>query len=148
MEGRDLIMFKKVALGISSLAIITFVGLGMATEASAGPAAPLSSLNVVQVESEQGGIETINTNSFSTTRNHGGSYLYIYTKEIGYGQNPNAKMNGSAVKSIGSTVIGGNPIVGWYYKWDASGHQQGTFEYQKTSINFPFNTMRTSLYIQ
>ena len=44
MEG-DVIMFKKVALGISSLAITAFVGLGMATEASAGPAAPLTSLN-------------------------------------------------------------------------------------------------------
>ncbi|MGQ0518509.1 DUF4879 domain-containing protein, partial [Bacillus sp. D-CC] len=60
----------KVALGISSLAITAFVGLGMATEASAGPAAPLTSLNVVQVESEQGGVETINPNSFSTTRDH------------------------------------------------------------------------------
>lgn len=29
-------MFKKAALGISSLAITAFVGLGMATEASAG----------------------------------------------------------------------------------------------------------------
>ena len=32
----------------------------------AGSAAPLTSLNVVQVESEQGGVETINLNSFST----------------------------------------------------------------------------------
>lgn len=46
------------------------------------------------------------------------------------------------------TIIGGKPIVGWHYKWDASGHQQGTFEYQKTSINAPFNTMRTSIYIK
>ncbi|MEB8659062.1 DUF4879 domain-containing protein, partial [Bacillus cereus] len=52
-------MLKKAALGISSLAITAFVGLGMATEASAGPAAPLTSLNVVQVESELGGVETI-----------------------------------------------------------------------------------------
>ncbi|ANV74443.1 DUF4879 domain-containing protein [Bacillus cereus] len=138
-------MFKKAALGISSLAITAFVGLGMATEAAAGPA---TSLNVVQVEFELGGVETINQNSFSTSRNHGGKYLYITTKEMGYGQNPFAKMNGSNVKSIGSTIIGGRPIVGWYYKWDASGHQQGTFEYQKTSINAPFNTMRTSIYIQ
>ncbi|AKR35624.1 Hypothetical protein NF53_2546 [Bacillus thuringiensis serovar indiana] len=147
MEG-DVFMFKKAALGISSLAITAFVGLGMATEASAGPAAPLTSLNVVQVESELGGVETINQNSFSTSRNHGGKYLYITTKEMGYGQNPFVKMNGSNVKSIDSTIIGGRPIVGWYYKWDASGHQQGTFEYQKTSINAPFNTMRTSIYIQ
>lgn len=50
---------------------------------------------------------------------------------MGYGQNPFVKMNGFNVKSIGSTIIGRKPIVGWYYKWDASGHQQGTFEYQK-----------------
>ena len=67
---------------------------------------------------------------------------------MGYSQNPFAKMIGSNLKSIGSTIIGGRPIVGWDYKWDASGHQQGTFEYQKTSINALFNTMRTSIYIQ
>ncbi|EOO12682.1 hypothetical protein IGA_04869 [Bacillus cereus HuA3-9] len=44
-------MFKKVALGISSLAVASVVGLGMASEASAGPAAPLTSLSVVKVES-------------------------------------------------------------------------------------------------
>ena len=37
MEG-DVFMFKKQRLGISSLAITAFVGLGMATEALAGPA--------------------------------------------------------------------------------------------------------------
>ncbi|MGE6553162.1 DUF4879 domain-containing protein, partial [Bacillus mycoides] len=40
-------MFKKVALGVSSLAVAAVVGLGMASEASAGPAAPLTSLSVV-----------------------------------------------------------------------------------------------------
>ncbi len=79
MEG-DVFMFKKAALGISSLAITAFVGLGMATEASAGPAAPLTSLNVVQVESELGGVETINQNSFSTTRNHGENTYILQRK--------------------------------------------------------------------
>ena len=54
MEG-DVFMFKKQRLGISSLAITAFVGLGMATEASAHQQRPLTSLNVVQVESELGG---------------------------------------------------------------------------------------------
>ncbi len=79
MEG-DVFMFKKATLGISSLAITAFVGLGMATEASAGPAAPLTSLNVVQVESELGGVETINQNSFSTTRNHGENTYILQRK--------------------------------------------------------------------
>ncbi|EEN00211.1 hypothetical protein bthur0014_51340 [Bacillus thuringiensis IBL 4222] len=38
-------------------------------------------------------------------------YLYVYTKEIGYGQFPFAKMNGFDVKNIGSQIIGGNPII-------------------------------------
>ncbi len=70
------------------------------------------------------------------------------TKKMGYGQNLFTKMNGSNVKSIGFTISGGKPIVGWNYKWDASGNQQGTFEYQKTSINAPFNTIRTSIYFK
>lgn len=81
-------MFKKAALGISSLAITAFVGLGMATEASAGPAAPLTSLNVVQVESELGGVETINQNSFSTSRNHGGKILIYYNERNGLWPKP------------------------------------------------------------
>ena len=52
----------------------------MATEASAAPAAPLTSLNVVQVESELGGVETINQNSFSTTRNHGENTYILQRK--------------------------------------------------------------------
>ena len=51
----------------------------MATEASA-EAAPLTSLNVVQVESELGGVETINQNSFSTSRNHGEN-IYILQRK-------------------------------------------------------------------
>lgn len=39
-------MFKKVALGISSLTMVAVVGLGMASEASAGPAPALTSLHV------------------------------------------------------------------------------------------------------
>ena len=52
----------------------------MATEASAHSAAPLTSLNVVQVESELGGVETINQNSFSTSRNHGEN-IYILQRK-------------------------------------------------------------------
>ena len=53
----------------------------MATEALAGPAAPLTSLNVVQVESELGGVETINQNSFSTSRNHGENTYILQRKK-------------------------------------------------------------------
>ncbi|MBE5107442.1 DUF4879 domain-containing protein [Bacillus thuringiensis] len=144
-------MLKKVALGISSLTMAAVVGLGMAPEASAGPAAPLTSLNVVKVESELGGIEYVNPNNLSTVKDHGGSYLYIYTREIGYGHIRTAKMNGTKLKDIGSTMIdlNGDRIVdGWELKWDGSGHQSGRFEYENTSTNYPWNKMYTAINIK
>ena len=54
MEG-DVFMFKKQRLGISSLAITAFVGLEWQQKLQLDQQRPLTSLNVVQVESELGG---------------------------------------------------------------------------------------------
>ena len=70
-------MFKST-LGISSLAITAFVGLEWQQKLQLKR--PLTSLNVVQVESELGGVETINQNSFSTSRNHGEN-IYILQRK-------------------------------------------------------------------
>ncbi|MEC2590459.1 DUF4879 domain-containing protein, partial [Bacillus thuringiensis] len=61
-------MLKKVALGISSLTMAAVVGLGMASEASAGPAPALTSLHVLKVESELGGVEYVSPNNLSTIK--------------------------------------------------------------------------------
>ncbi|PFW59446.1 DUF4879 domain-containing protein [Bacillus sp. AFS075034] len=144
-------MFKKAILGISSLSVAAVVGLGMAPEASAGSAPPLTSLDVVKIESELGGVEYVNPNNLSTVKDHGGSYLYIYTREIGYGYNRTAKMNGTKLKEIDNTIIDLNRdriIDGWTIRWDGSGHQDGRFEYQNSSTNYPWNKMYTAINIR
>ncbi len=146
----DVYMLKKVALG-TSLTMAVVVGLGMASEASAGPAPALTSLNVLKVESELGGVEYVSPNNLSTIKDHGGSYLYIYTREMGYGHLPFAKMNGEKAKEVSSTMIdvnGDRIIDGWERKWDVSGNQSGRFEYENTSTNYPWNKMYTALNIK
>ncbi|WP_080685553.1 DUF4879 domain-containing protein [Bacillus thuringiensis] len=144
-------MLKKVALGISSLTMAAVVGLGMASEVSAGPAPALTSLNILKVESELGRVEYVSPNNLSTIKDHGGSYLYIYTREMGYGHLPFAKMNGKKAKEVSSTMIdvnGDRIIDGWERKWDVSGNQSGRFEYENTSTNYPWNKMYTALNIK
>ncbi len=68
-------MLKRMILGVPSLVVGATVGL--ATDVSAAPAPPLTSLNVVKVESQLGGVEFIGPNNLSTFKDHGGSYLYI-----------------------------------------------------------------------
>ena len=53
---------------------------------------------MVKVESQLGGVEFIYPNNLSTAKDHGGSYLYIYTNEMGYGRNPIAQMSGQKLK--------------------------------------------------
>ncbi|MCR6850515.1 YolA family protein [Bacillus sp. IBL03825] len=145
-------MFKKLVLGVTSLAIASAVGLGFSSEASAAPAPPLTSVKIVKVESQFGGVEFINSNSLSTSQHHGGSYLYVYTRDMGYGSNPGAQMNGGFLKKVGSTPIdvnGDRTIDGWEYKWDASVYQSGgQFQYKNRSTNAPWNTLSTSLNIR
>ncbi|MCU5577833.1 YolA family protein [Bacillus wiedmannii] len=66
-------MLKRMILGVSSLVVGATVGL--ATDVSAAPAPPLTSLKVVKVEFQIGGVEFIGANNLSTVKNHGGSYL-------------------------------------------------------------------------
>lgn len=142
-------MLKRMILGVSLLVVGATVGL--ATDVSAAPAPPLTSLNVVKVESQLGGVEFIGPNNLSTIKDHGGSYLYIYTNEMGYGRNPIAQMSGQKLKKVESKMIdinGDRTVDGWEYKWDASGQQNGQFKYQNTSTNAPWNTLSTSLNIK
>ena len=71
----------KAALGISSLAITAFVGLEWQQKLQLDQQHHLLHSNVVQVESELGGVETINQNSFSTSRNHGENTYILQRKK-------------------------------------------------------------------
>lgn len=58
-------MLKRMILGVSSLVVGATVGL--ATDVSAPP---LTSLKVVKVEFQIGGVEFIGANNLSTVKNH------------------------------------------------------------------------------
>lgn len=117
---------------------------------AAQPAPPLTELYVYAVASEQGGIEYISSSQVSTLENHGGAWMYVYTVEIGYGTGRIAKMNTVSLTEASSQPItdSSSIIVGWFRAWDASGFDGGNFTYQSRSINYPHNTMSTSLFIR
>ncbi len=119
-----------------------------------GPAPQLTYLQAVAVISSQHPTyEYLNVYDYSTTYDHGGAELYIVTEEDGYGQNNIAMMNGTRLTEFQDQthpqriVDSSGTIIGWYRWWIANGQQSGTFTYQSTSINYPWNTMYDSLYV-
>lgn len=97
--------------------------------------------------------EFIPDNAFATTKNHGGSWLYVVTEEGGYANPPTRRMvlNGSTLQLIQSDPIldAGNVAIGWRNFWATSfSTTGGTANYQATSINSPWNTESDRLTIQ
>jgi hypothetical protein len=142
------VMIKKLVFVFSLVvAMSSFFSSSYAT-----PAPPLSYLQVYACWSTSyGGYEYFTNSQMSSVNNHGGANMYIVTAELGYGYSRVAKMNGVTLNSVASQSIdtNGDGIVdGWYYWWDASAFQSGTFTYQNTSTNYPWNTMSDSMYIQ
>ncbi len=147
-------MKKKAMLALTSLAM-----LATATVAAA-PAPPLSYVQVRYVGSSNQGWEPIADAQASTTLDHGGAQLRVLTVEVGYGTVRIAKINGTTLPSTanyqtvafcGSNFLTpcspGQTIVGYTRYWNIDGYQGGTFSYQTTSINSPFNTMIDTLNI-
>lgn len=147
-------MKKKAMLALTSLAM-----LATATVAAA-PAPPLSYVQVRYVGSSNQGWEPIADAQASTTLDHGGAQLRVLTVEVGYGTVRIAKINGVTLPSTanyqtvafcGSNFLTpcspGQTIVGYTRYWNVDGYQGGTFSYQTTSINSPFNTMIDTLNI-
>lgn len=100
---------------------------------------------------------------FSTVCDHGGSFLRVAVMTIGYGNNRLAWMNGNllnnSIKNYMNEAIctsygvydrcrAGETISGWLRYYNLDGYENGKFEFQDTSINRPWNTMRTSIFIQ
>lgn len=120
----------------------------------AAPAPPLTDLQVYAAWSTNCPVnpdyEYFSSSQFSSVYNHGGGEMYIVTYEIGFGYNRIAKMNGQTLQSVAYQAIdlnGDSIIDGWFYWWDASAFEYGTFTYQNTSANSPWNTMSDSIYI-
>nr|WP_272914317.1 DUF4879 domain-containing protein [Ureibacillus xyleni] len=115
-------------------------------------APPLSYLEVFAAISSQypNDYEFFSPNQLSSVYDHGGDELYIVTEEYGYGHIRYAKFNGVNLKQHMTQYIdlNGDSIVdGWYVWWNASGNEEGTFNYQNTSTTFPSNTMTDSIFI-
>lgn len=114
-------------------------------------APPLNQLEVYAAVSTQQTYEYFSQNQLSSVYDHGGAELYIVTEEIGYGHIRSAKFNGNKLSQYMQEHIdyNGDSIVdGWYVWWNASGYENGTFNYQNTSTNFPGNTMTDSIFIK
>ena len=95
--------------------------------------------------------EYFSPNQLSSLQDHGGTVVQIVTEEIGYGYSRTAKLNGIKLKELASQFIDydGDTIVdGWYTWWDANGYENGTFNYQNKSTNYPWNLMSDNMYIK
>ena len=147
---------------IKKHAMLALAGLAMMTAATvaAAPAPPLSYVQIRYVGSSNQGWEPITDSQFSTTLDHGGAQLRVLTVEVGYGTVRIAKINGVTLPSTanyqtiafcGNNFLTpcspGQTIVGYSRYWNVDGYQSGTFSYQTTSINSPFNTMSDTLNI-
>ncbi|MCO7200248.1 DUF4879 domain-containing protein [Pseudoalteromonas sp. OANN1] len=123
------------------------------------PMAPAQGITYFElgiVRSQLGGDQTISQSQLSTGTNHGGSHLFIYAWQFGYGNPNNAVMNGIS-KSTGLSEARcgndlhrcsvGETVTGWLYGWDFSGQESGQVKVSSNSTASPFGTSSDSLYI-
>ncbi|MFM6253732.1 MAG: DUF4879 domain-containing protein [Dolichospermum sp.] len=116
------------------------------------PAPPLSSVSITAVQStDNPSWESIPRGNLSTSKDHGGRSLCVKTEERGYGQNQIVLFSGNRMLERSSTpILGwGRIVVGW--KRECSSNttfSSGRVTFQATSINFPHNTLSTSLSIR
>lgn len=137
-----------------------FALLASAPAVLAASAPPLTSVQVLKVQSAACGIENISDGQEQTKCDHGGSNIKVYVLEMGYGRAPHAAIDGFSVAGVQANVCAygnGNPtectgtqtrVVGKLYIYDLGDKQEGTFTFSNTSINAPGNTVATQLYIK
>ncbi len=126
----------------------------------AASAPPLSSAQVLKVQSAACGIENISEGQDKTACDHGGANIKVYVLEMGYGRVPHVALDGFGLDGMKTQVCAfGNGnltectgaatrIVGALYIYDLGGKQEGTFTFSNTSLNAPGNTISTQLYIK
>lgn len=123
-------------------------------KAMRAPAPPVSEVQILEIESTQGGYEYVFGKTI-TNQDHGGSYFVVSTGVTGYGGGSydRAKFAGNdavQLSSDGVDLTGDNIIDGWFDIWDISkpSNSSGTFEFTSRSINAPGNSMSTSIQIR
>ncbi|GLR63984.1 DUF4879 domain-containing protein [Marinospirillum insulare] len=127
------------------------------------PAPSITSVSIHAVGSTNCGWEDIGLNQYTTYCDHGGVELKAVALVVGYGGNRLAWMNGNLLNSSKNydndpvCINNGQPNIGCtqggvavaylrYYNLD--GYENGKFEFQDTSMNAPWNTMSTYIFIQ
>ncbi|WP_095109409.1 DUF4879 domain-containing protein [Pseudomonas sp. Irchel 3E20] len=128
--------------------------------AVAAPAAPLSHLQILRVESPACGFEDVSDGRGQTRCDHGGGYIRVYVIEQGYGRGAVVTLDGAEVDGtrspvcadardkLGECPVSGAKVVGYLYVMDLSGARGGSFSFSNTSINVPGNTLSAELYIR
>ncbi|WP_158253690.1 DUF4879 domain-containing protein [Chromobacterium alticapitis] len=128
-------------------------------------ASPLSYVGILAVGSTlYGGWEILSANQLSTAGSHGGSQLRVVVDTIGYGRAAIAKINGIVLPAAAlyqteslCNVNGryttpcpiGSIVAGFRQYFNLDGQSTpGTFSYQNTSQNYPWNTLSTQVYIK
>lgn len=133
---------------------------GVTTRAAA---APLTQVRILAIGSSNIGWENIAAGAQSTTQDHGGAVLLAAVLEMGYGGNAIGRMNGGVLPSSSlyrrdtlcfvngnatSPCPAGNSVSGFINYWDISGNQNGSFQHTNTSLNSPWNTLSSQVYIR
>lgn len=135
--------------------ITTQAGEASGGKMLAAAASGISYFEIGYVQSSYAG-EAISGYQTSTMRDHGGSALYIYVWQYGYGNVTNATMNGISRQvewrqyRCGSDLhqcIAGETITGWLYGFDFSGQQSGSFSVGANSTAYPYGYWSDSIYI-
>ncbi|UTH74469.1 DUF4879 domain-containing protein [Chromobacterium sp. IIBBL 290-4] len=130
-----------------------------------GSAPALSRLAVAAVYSTKyGGWENMSSiGQAATVGQHGGAQLRVLVQEIGYGNNPVGSYAGGTLPTAKnyqtdpicvvnnqytSPCPAGYTVVGFYRYYNLDGFTApGTFSFQDTSSNAPWNTLYTKIYI-
>ncbi|URL59132.1 DUF4879 domain-containing protein [Luteibacter flocculans] len=100
----------------------------------------LSNVQVVAVESPNGGREYLSPWSSSTARDHGGGWIKVTVEEIGYGNNQRATLLGYSLRETDTQRLcnvggyaglcrRGGSIIGYRRTWEVRGLDGGNFEY-------------------
>lgn len=127
-----------------------------------GSAPALSYLQISNIGSSQVGWEAIGAAQTHTAQDHGGAQLRVVTDELGYGHVRVARFNGGVLPISanhltqricwnGSAYVlscsAGQTVAGFRRYWKLDGKQNGSFSYQNSSTNPPWNTMSDSISI-
>ncbi|MDE7431164.1 MAG: YolA family protein [Lachnospiraceae bacterium] len=115
-----------------------------------GPAPALTQFQLLLINSEKAGQETIQNSSSSmqvgSRLDHGGTWFQAITAEVGYAKSRFAYFNGIRMTLTATEPIfidNDNIVDGYYCLWTYEGneYEAGTFTANSTSANSPWNTM-------